>query len=248
METADILARKNYGNGDFIESKQKSRQTVGYLRVSTGKQETEKNKSSILKFANERNLGKVTFVEEKVSGLKDWRKRKLAVVLDELGEGDNLVVPELSRLGRSMLGILEVLKIAKEKSINVYAIKGGCWSLNNTIQSKIVSGIFAMLAEVERDLISMRTKEALEARKKAGVKLGRPKGPGKSKLDRFEPEIKALLSTGSTLKYIARRYGCAESTLLNWLSKRNIDRKNLMAENLKNCSKTSSRSEEDAAI
>ncbi len=232
MKTADIHATKNNENGDFIESKQKSAQTVGYLRVSTGKQETEKNKSSILKFANERNLGKVTFVEEKVSGIKDWRKRKLAAVLDELKKGDNLVVPELSRLGRSMLGILEVLKIAKEKAINVFAIKGD-WSLNNTIQSKMVSGIFAMIAEVERDLISMRTKEALEARKKAGIKLGRPKGPGKSKLDKFDPEIKALLSAGSTLKYIARRYGCAESTLINWLTKRKISRKNLVEKNLK---------------
>ena len=94
-----------------------------------------------------------------------------------------------------------------------------------------------MLAEVERDLISVRTKEALEARKKAGVKLGRPKGPGKSKLDKFEPEIKALLSIGSTLKYIARRYRCAESTLINWLSKRNICRKALVEKNLGTCVK-----------
>ena len=73
--------------------------------------------------------------------------------------------------------------------------------------------------------------------KTAGVKLGRQPGPGKSKLDTFEPEIKALLSTGSTLKYIASRYGCAESTLINWLSKRNICRKNLVEQNLGNCSK-----------
>lgn len=238
MKRVDFHTTKNTDSEDFIESNQRTVRTIGYLRVSTGKQETEKNKAAILHFANERGLGQVTFVEEKVSGAQDWRKRKLATVLEELTEGDNLVVPELSRIGRSMLGILEVLKVAKEKSINVYAIKGG-WSLDDSIQSKMVSGIFAMLAEVERDLISMRTKEALEARKKAGVKLGRPKGPGKSKLDKYEPEIRALLSTGSTLKYISQRYSCAQSTLLNWLSKRNIDRKNLMTENLKNCFKTS---------
>ena len=206
--------------------------TVGYLRVSTGKQECSKNKADVLRFANEKDLGKVTFVEETASGTKDWRERKLAYILDELGEGDALVVPELSRLGRSMLGILEVLKVAKEKGISVYAIKGG-WSLNGSIQSKLLAMILGMLAEVERDLISMRTKEALAARRAAGIRLGRPPGPGKSKLDQYAPEIKALISTGSTLKFISRKYGCAESTLNNWLGKHRIGRKELVENGLK---------------
>ena len=112
------------------------------------------------------------------------------------------------------------------------AIIGG-WSLNGSIQSKLLAMILGMLAEVERDLISMRTKEALAARKAAGTRLGRPPGPGKSKLDKHEPEIKALLSTGSTLKFISRRYGCAESTLNNWLGKHRIDRKELSDAGLK---------------
>ena len=116
-----------------------------------------------------------------------------------------------------MLGILEVLKVAKEKGISVYAIKGG-WSLNGSIQSKLLAMILGMLAEVERDLISMRTKEALAARRAAGIRLGRPPGPGKSKLDKYGPEIKALISTGFTLKFISRKYGRAESTLNNWIS------------------------------
>ena len=104
----------------------------------------------------------------------------------------------------------------------------GEWSLNGSIQSKLFSMIFGILAEVERDFISMRTKEALAARKVAGIQLGRLPDPGKSKLDRYAPETKVLLSTGSTLKFISRRYGCAESTLNNWLRKLRIDRKELV--------------------
>ena len=92
----------------------------------------------------------------------------------------------------------------------------------------IISGVFAMLAEVERDLISQRTKEALSARRAAGVRLGRPRGPGKSRLDRHEPEIRALLSNGSTLKHMAERYGCAPSTLSNWMMERGISRQLLV--------------------
>jgi DNA invertase Pin-like site-specific DNA recombinase len=231
MKTSDINTRKRAENGDFIDGNVSGYKTIGYLRVSTGKQENEKNKAAILQFANEKKLGHVRFAEETVSGTKDWRTRELGNVLESLKDGDTLIVSELSRLGRSMLSILEVLKLAQERGIKVYAVKGA-WSLDNSIQSKMVSGIFAMLAEVERDLISIRTKEALQARKAAGVKLGRRPGPGRSKLDRFDPEIKALLSTGSTLKYIALRYGCAESTLKNWLAKRQIDRRKLIKDSV----------------
>jgi DNA invertase Pin-like site-specific DNA recombinase len=112
----------------------------------------------------------------------------------------------------------------REKGVNVYAIKGN-WFLNGTIEAKVFVTMMALFAEIERDLISARTKEALKARKAAGVRLGRPKGPGKSKLDLYRPEIESLLKTGSTLKYIARRYGSSEANLLNWLKKNKIDRK-----------------------
>jgi DNA invertase Pin-like site-specific DNA recombinase len=84
--------------------------------------------------------------------------------------------------------------------------------------------MMALFSEIERDLISARTKEALKARKAAGVKLGRPRGPGKSKLDQFRPEIEALMKNGSTQRYVAKRYGCSEANLLNWLRKNKIDR------------------------
>ena len=195
--------------------------TTAYLRVSTNDQDLEKNKADILQFANEKDFGKVEFVEETISGTKAWKKRKIKNIIDELGEGDRLIVSELSRLGRSTHQVLDILKDAKEKGIHVYAVKGG-WELNGTMQSKILSTMFALISEIERDLISERTKEALKARKAAGVILGRPKGPGKSKLDQFRPEIEALLKDGSPKTFVARRYKTTPANLYNWLKKNKI--------------------------
>ena len=121
-----------------------------------------------------------------------------------------------------MLDILQLLSVCKEKGIDVHAVKGN-WSLNGTIESKIVMTIYAMAAEIERDLISQRTKEGLRAARAKGKMLGRPKGPGKSKLDKFRPEIEALLKDGSPKTFIAKRYGTTPANLHNWLKKNKID-------------------------
>ena len=94
--------------------------------------------------------------------------------------------------------------------------------MDNTIQSKVMAMVFSMAAEIERDLISKRTKEALQSIKQSGKKLGRPKGPGKSKLDISRPEIEALLNNGSTQKFISKRYDVTEATLSNWIKKNNV--------------------------
>jgi DNA invertase Pin-like site-specific DNA recombinase len=200
------------------QTKPKPHKTIGYLRVSTIDQDIEKNKADILKLANERDLGKVHFVEEKVSGKTPWRKRQLAQVLEELQDKDTIIVSELSRLGRSMLECMEILSIATQKGIKIFAIKGN-WQLDNSIQSKIIAMAFSMAAEIERDLISHRTKEALRFKKEQGIPLGRPKGPGKSKLDQYRPEIESLLANGSTQKFIARRYKTTEANLHHWIKK-----------------------------
>ena len=200
-----------------------SPQVIGYLRVSTAEQDTEKNKADILSFANERKLGNVEWVEEKVSGAKTWKSREIAKTVESLNADDWLIVSELSRLGRSTLDILDILAELKKKGVNVYAIKGA-WTLNGTIEAKVFLTMMALFAEIERDLISARTKEALKALKAAGVKLGRPRGPGKSRLDPFRPEIEALLQNGSTKKFIAKRYGSSEANLLNWIKKNGIDK------------------------
>ena len=194
---------------------------IGYLRVSTNDQELEKNKSDILHLANRLNLGRVNFVEEIVSGRVSWKKRKIAEIIKEFTKGDTLIVSELSRLGRSMLECMEILSVAVEKGVKVYAVKG-TWTLDNSIQSKIVAMAFSMASEIERDLISQRTKEALRYKKEQGIKLGRPPGPGKSKLDQFRPEIEALLANGTTQRFIARRYQTTEANLCNWLNKNSL--------------------------
>jgi len=195
--------------------------TVAYLRVSTTDQDLEKNKADILHLANDKGLGQVEWVEEHVSGRVSWRKRRLATLLDRLQDGDTLIVSELSRLGRSMLECMEILSIASQKGVYLYAVKGN-WQLDGTIQSKIMAMAFAMAAEIERDLISQRTKEALAARKRAGKKLGRPKGTGKSKLDKYRPEIEALMANGATQKFIAHRYNTTEANLSRWLKKHGL--------------------------
>jgi DNA invertase Pin-like site-specific DNA recombinase len=204
------------------KAKARKPKTISYLRVSTSDQNTEKNKAEVLKFANDRHFGHVEFVEEKVSGKKSWRLRKIKTIVDDLKGGDRLIVPELTRLGRSTLEVLEILKVAKEKDICVYSVKEGM-TLNGSIESKIMSTMLALFSELERDFISMRTKEALKARKAAGVKLGRPRGPGKSKLDKYREEIIALLKNGSTKKYVSQKYGTTQPNLYNWLKKNRID-------------------------
>ena len=202
---------------------QKAPKTTAYLRVSTIDQDLEKNKADILVLANSLGLGHVEFKDEKVSGKVSWRKRKIATILDDAQPGDNIIVSELSRLGRSMLECMEILSIAAQKGVNVYAVKGN-WRLDSSIQSKIIAMAFAMAAEIERDLISKRTKEALIAKKANGIRLGRPKGVGKSKLDQYRPEIEAMMNNGSTQMFIAKRYNTTEANLHHWLKQRGLER------------------------
>jgi DNA invertase Pin-like site-specific DNA recombinase len=205
------------------------KKAIGYLRISTAGQELEKNKADILTLANNKDLGKVTFVEEIISGKVSWRDRKLAAVLNDLKAGDSIVVSELSRLGRSMLECMEILSIATSKQIKIFSVKGN-WNLDNSIQSKILAMAFSMAAEIERDLISSRTSEALRHRKAAGLPMGRPVGTGSSKLDKYRPEIEALLANGSTQRFVAGRYDTTPENLSVWLKKHKINRNALKAQ------------------
>ena len=198
------------------------KKVIGYLRVSTMSQDLEKNKADILTYANDHKLGNVDFIEEVVSGKVSWKRRRVMEVINRLGKDDWIIVAELSRLGRSMLEIMEIIGEAKKKEINIHAIKNG-WTLNGTIESKILLMVFAMASEIERDLISSRTKEALRVRKESGVKLGRPKGPGKSKIDPHKDEIIALLRDGVPKTLVAKRYGTSNVNLYNWILKNKLD-------------------------
>jgi DNA invertase Pin-like site-specific DNA recombinase len=195
--------------------------TMAYMRVSGDKQDAENQRLEILKLANEKALGKVEFIEEVVSGRESWKNRRIAAVLDSLGKGDALVVAELSRLGRSMLEIMEILSQATRRGIRIYASKGA-WALDGSLQSKVMALAFAIAAEIERDLISQRTKAALATKKAAGVILGRPRGPGKSKLDPHQEEIRGFLALGLAQTKIAAKFGTTPRNLANWRRQRGI--------------------------
>jgi len=184
-------------------------------------QDIGKNKAAILHLCNEKDFGKVHFVEETVSGKVNWRDRKISGIIEDLKQGDRLIVSEFSRLGRSMLECMEILSIASKKGIDVYAVKGN-WQLESSLQSKIVAMAFSIASEIEHDMISKRTIEALRVKKDAGMKLGRPPGPGKSKLDPYLLEIEGLLLKGSTQKYIANHYKTTPSNLNNWMKRHGI--------------------------
>ena len=194
---------------------------TAYLRVSTDGQDLQKNKADILHFANERGLGQVHWIEETASGRVSWRNRKIASVIEHAQPGDTLIVSELSRLGRSMLEVMEILSVATQKELKIYALKGN-WSLDGTLQSKVVAMAFAIAAEIERDLISQRTKEALAARRRAGQALGRPKGVGKSKLDEHMAKIKELLANDVPITAIAKRFKTSPGNVHRWIRAHNL--------------------------
>lgn len=204
--------------------------TVAYLRVSTDKQEFEKNKAEIRRLADQRGFGMPEWVEDVVSSRVHWKERKIGKVVDELGEGDRILVSEMSRLGRSVMEIMTILNTCLEKKIAVHAVKGE-WSLNGTLESKVMAVAFSLAAEIERDLISKRTKEALAAKKERGDPLGRPRG--KSKLDPYRDEIIDLIRSGTSHTYIAAKCHCTRSTLSKWLRDKSLDPHKLRQNGLK---------------
>lgn len=193
--------------------------THAFLRVSTLLQDTEKNKIDILQFANHMKLGNVEFTEEHASGKINYKERKLGALIDRLNTGDVLIVPELSRIARSITQILEVIKVTKDKGVTLYSLKENFCNNENSITNTVTSTIFALVAQIERELISLRTREALHARKSQGIKLGRPKGKGKSKLDEHKEDILKMLSYGVPKTLIAKQYGTSVGNLYNFLSK-----------------------------
>ena len=220
------------------EKKVLQARTWSYLRVSTDAQDVDNQRLEVLDLAKRQGLGAVEFVEENggVSGTVPWRQRELSGLLDRMAPGDALVVAELSRLGRSMLEIMEILAEATRREIRIYAVKGG-WTLDGSLQSKIVAMVLAMAAEIERDLLVQRTRAALATRKalvaagktwtsKSGRvvnRLGRPSGPGASKLDPHAEEIRELLGLGVPQTKVAAKFTTTARNLRHWLAMRPAD-------------------------
>lgn len=197
--------------------------TIAYLRVSTDQQDLKNQKYEILEFCQRENITIDDWLEISMSSRKSAKARRLDELLEVCEPGDRIIVSELSRLGRSVGQIAMLVNDLVRKSIGLICIKEGI-RLNGKpdITTKVQVTMFSLFAEIERDLISQRTREALAARKAQGMKLGRPKGPGKSKLDKHRPEIEALLAVRSKKAWIAERFGVAKSTFYNWLRKNNV--------------------------
>lgn len=179
----------------------------GYIRVSSDKQTVENQRFEIREFCKRQNLVVDDWIEETISGTKNYSKRELGRLLKKVGRNDIIVCSELSRLGRNLFMIMEILNICMTKECKVWTIKDN-YRLGEDIQSKVLAFAFGLSAEIERELISQRTKEALARKKAEGVRLGRPKGSGgkyATKLYGKEDEIMEFRSKGLSFKEIAER-------------------------------------------
>ena len=195
----------------------------GYIRVSTGKQTLENQKIEIKRYCKERRLHRIQWVAETVSGTRKPEKRKLGKLLEMAQNGDIVVIAEISRLGRSMLMILDVLQAFLDKGVQVRAIKEG-YELGDNIQSKVIAFAFGLSAEIERQLISERTKAGLIRAVKSGKKLGRPKGvkPSKYKLSGKGGYIRRERKNGKSKAELARELSVTWITLDKYMKKLSI--------------------------
>lgn len=193
-----------------------------YLRVSTDRQDTNNQKLGILDYCNNRNLTPLKFLEDTASGKIPWRERVIGSVFEKSAKGDNIIVSEVSRLGRSTLQVLEILEAAAQKGVSVHIAKDSM-VMDGSMQATITATILGLAAQIEREFISIRTKEALHKCKKDGVKLGRPKGQAELlKLDAFREDISGYLKKGINKRAIAKLIECSPSTLYQWLKRRHI--------------------------
>ena len=198
--------------------------TYGYIRVSTEKQTVENQRFEILRFAQQQGLTVDGWIEETISGTKNYDKRKLGGLLCAVQEGDLILCAELSRLGRSLFMIMEILHLCMQRGCRVWTIKDG-YRLGDDIQAKVLAFAFGLSAEIERDLISQRTREALARKKAEGVHLGRPKGAlsKKVKLTGKEDAIRVLRAEGTSWAQIARLLHVDRSTLVRFAKSRMLE-------------------------
>lgn len=194
--------------------------TYGYIRVSSDKQTVENQRFEIKRFCKSKDMKIDGWIEETISGTKAYSKRKLGELLKKIKKDDLIICAELSRLGRNLFMIMEILNICMTKEAKVWTIKDN-YRLGDDIQSKVLAFAFGLSAEIERNLISQRTKEALARLKNEGVILGRPKGrkssPDKYKLSGKENLIRELLELGNSQRTIAKMCKVDRNTLAKFL-------------------------------
>lgn len=193
----------------------------GYIRVSTDRQTVENQRFEISKFCEANGMQVDKWISETISGTKEVGKRRLGKLLRGVRKDDIIICSEISRLGRSLFMIMSVLNRCMEIGAKVWTIKDN-YRLGDDITSKVLAFAFGISAEIERKLISQRTKEALARKKAEGVHLGRPKGPGKRVLDGKERQITMMLTAGQTKVQIAKTYGVHVSTVYEFLTAKGL--------------------------
>ena len=192
----------------------------GYIRVSTDKQTVENQRFEIGQFCEKNHLVVEKWIEETISGTKTPEKRRLGNLLDDICPGDLIICSELSRLGRSLFMIMSILSRCMTIGAKIWTIKDG-YRLGDDIQSKVLAFAFGLSAEIERDLISQRTKEALARCKAEGKKLGRPFGKAvRLKLSGHEEEIRTMLSQGISKAAIGRCFNTNRNTVRIFIKKK----------------------------
>ena len=193
---------------------------IGYIRVSSTKQTCEHQRYEITQFAEQNNITIERWVMETISSRKPLNKRQLGQLLDELNDGDILIAAEISRLGRSLLEVMRILESCLNKNCQVWTIKEH-YRLGNDIQSKVMAFAFGLSAEIERNLISQRTKASLESVRATGKRLGRPFSAQskKLKLSRNTKKIKNWLDSGMTRYRIAKMMAVSPSTVNHFINR-----------------------------
>ncbi len=191
----------------------------GYIRVSSDKQTVENQRFEINNFCSREAMSIDGWIEETISGTKSYSKRELGKLLNRVRKDDLIICAELSRLGRNLFMIMEILNICMTKECRVWTIKDN-YRLGEDIQSKVLAFAFGLSAEIERNLISQRTKEALARKKSEGMVLGRPKGSKnkKKKLDGKLEMISRMLDRGVTKTLISRKLKVSRNTLYLYLT------------------------------
>lgn len=199
---------------------------LGYIRVSTDKQDINNQKLAIMEYADKNKIKVDEYVKIKVSSRKSTKERLIDKLISMLDQGDLLIVYELSRIGRSLGQIVQTIDTLIRNNVRFVSLKENI-NINGKqdIQTKVTVGLFGLFAEIERDLISERTKQGITAARLRGKLIGRPKGYGKSKLDGKEDEIQNLIDKDVSKTSIAKILDVSRGCLYKFIRKRKIKKK-----------------------
>ena len=198
--------------------------TIAYIRVSSDKQTCSNQHFTIKEYTKSHNIHVDKWVEETISSRKPLEKRELGILLNRMEKGSQLIVTEISRLARNLYELAGILQDAIKKEIVVISIKEN-YQFKNDIQSKIMAYTFGLAAEIERDLISTRTKMSLDKLRKQNVKLGRPLGAEAKclKLSKNRKKIKELLEKGVSQAKISKILNVHPTTMCRYLKKVDVN-------------------------